>query len=134
MPSLPQTDTKGVAATLDEIKAAWEQNLEAPIACDDGSVFQFALRDERIMGKTVAGLTANPLLTVEWRRLDNTTVTVNAAALSAYYNECQEKQIQRGFTVDAEYLYYKQNGATLRDLENWKAIYKDGYIPPIPST
>lgn len=132
MPSLPQTDRLNVPATLDEIKAAWEANLEAPIECSDGSVFQFALRDERIMAKTTAALSVYPSMTVDWRKLDNTTVNVDGAALLSYYNECQEKQSQRGFTVDAEYLYYKANGATKRELENWKSIYADGYIPPLP--
>ena len=104
------------------IRANWKEIMQFPVAADDGKVFDFD-RDSRdliagaIRALTLTGGTAN------WRLFDNTTVTVDAAQLQSYQQQLLNNQALRGPVVDAEYLNFKANGATLRDIENWRASH-----------
>lgn len=102
-----------------------EQILQLPLAANDGKVFQFDTKSESIMSKIVVFLKANNSLTTDWRLLDNSTVTVNGAQLEAYYNELVLAQAARGFMVDPEYIAFKNNLPTLKELGDWIQLYSD---------
>ena len=123
MPQLSQYDPLDVAATDAEIRAMWLEILQMPVAANDGKVFQFDLNSERLMKKSLIGWDAASITTMDWRLNDNTEVNVTKAQLQTYFDELELNGVIRGYGVDLEFVAHKANGATKRDLVNWKASY-----------
>lgn len=126
MPVLAKHDP---AVPLTEIKTAWEEIELMPIQCSDGSVFQYGDKDEKRMKKALVFLTDNPGVTLDWRLLDNTEVTVDSASLGAYISELESRQLQRGFVLNQEYMVFKTSGCTRSQLNAWKDKYSSGLVP-----
>lgn len=121
MSLLPTRDDLAVPATTEQIKQAWKDILRMPITLSTGQSFQFDIDSEQIMKKWAAY--AAPTDIFEWRLEDNTTASVTPAQLTLIIQQCESSQVQRGIAVDPQYLLFKQNGATLRELETWKNAY-----------
>lgn len=115
-------DPKAATASNQVIRAAWLELMQFPIETNDGYWFQFDEESERIMRKTIRALTLTGS-TESWRLQDNTVVPVDAAGLQAYYDELEDLQALRGLQLNQEYLNFKQNGATLQEVEDWKLTY-----------
>ncbi|MBX2809514.1 MAG: hypothetical protein KTR20_12890 [Cellvibrionaceae bacterium] len=94
---------------------------EMPLKVADGNIFQFDQWSEKIMKKAAENLSA--VQSIDWRLLDNSTVSVDAASLHNYFNECEALQFSRAQLVDVETQHFKNHGATLRELENWRLSY-----------
>lgn len=116
MSQLPTRDDLAIPATSAEIKSAWKTILRLPITVN-GNTFQFDEESEALMQKWAR--CADPLDTFQWRLLDNSTVTVTPAELTLIIEQCEMAQVNRGVLVDPEYLNFKTNGATRRELKQW---------------
>lgn len=112
-------DPDDTPVDVSEIRATWKEIMQYPVEANDGKVFQFDRDSRELIEGAIRALTAVGG-TVDWRLDDNTTVTVNAAQLQAYYDELLVNQAVRGVTVDAEYVAYKASGATIGDLKAWR--------------
>lgn len=110
--------------STDELRVAWKEILQMPLQTADEKVFQFDLDSERLMSSAIVGLNANQASTLNWRLLDNSTISVDAAQLQSYYDELKLAQSERGFLVDAEYVAFKLNLPTRSELTAWKNGYQ----------
>lgn len=108
-----------------EIRSTWLELMQYPVAANDGRVFQFDRDSRELIRGAITALTAAGI-TVDWRLDDNTTVTVNAAQLQAYYDELEVNQALRGLTLDQEYMALKANGATRGQLRAWCESHMPG--------
>lgn len=115
-------DPNDAPVSTAEIRATWLEVMQYPVAANDGKVFQFDRNSRELIRGAITALTATGI-TVDWRLDDNSTVTVNAAQLQAYYDELEVNQAIRGLTIDQEYTSFKQNGATVGDLKAWRASH-----------
>ncbi len=127
MPQLPSYDPLDVPAPLDELKAARLLCFLAPVEDDQNRVFQFNLEDEKTMEDTLLVLNTDPTLSLNWRLLDNSEVSVNAVSLASILDELRLKRALRGVQVDAEYMVFKTNGVTRREIKTWCEVY--GVVP-----
>lgn len=123
MPKLQQYDPLNTPASSDEIRAAWLEIMELPVTAGDGKVFQYDLVSERLMKSAVDGWDVAGITTLNWRLNDNTTVTVDKTQLQSYIDQLEIARTLRGFVLDAEYVAFKSNGATKRELANWRKSY-----------
>lgn len=115
------SDPMDEQASNAQIKDARNEILNSPIEID-GNVFQFDRDSRDIMDAAYVGLQVTGG-TVDWRLLDNSTITLNAVQLNGYISQLRQAQAVRGFQIDQQYLAFKANGATLGDLDQWKRSY-----------
>lgn len=114
--------------TLAELKATKLRNNQAVIECANGYTFQFTTDSREAMQDLIGELAVNAE-TAEWRLLDNTSVTVNAEKLQAFYDECRSRKARRSVMIDAEYVAFKADLPSITVLLKWEAKYAMGFIP-----
>lgn len=115
-------DPKDAPADAIEIRKAWLGIMQYPIAADNGLVFDFDRDSRDLIRGAIAAMNATGA-NVDWRLYDNSTVTVDATQLQAYFDELIVNQAVRGLSVDAEYVDFKSAGATHGELNQWRASY-----------
>jgi hypothetical protein len=115
-----------LAAPVDSktIRQTGLELMEYPLQTSDGKVFQFDQNSERAMETQILFLNANPTAQLPWVLLDNSTVSVDGVALQAYFNELKALQAARMAVIFTEYQAFKVSGATIRDMNNWRAQYE----------
>lgn len=113
------TDRSEFPASVSEMKLARRRIFDLPIRVSIGLVFQFDAESKLMMESSIALLSGRKSLTMQWRLLDNSSITVNGLSLSAYYEELCMLQGERCFQAHEEYLAFRESGATNKQIEDW---------------
>lgn len=106
----------------DKIKETWKEILQLPLIVN-GHAFQFDRDSRELMQFAILGLQTSGG-EINWRLDDNSTISVDAVALQNYYDELSAAVALRGLAVDNEYVAFKANGATVRQLIEWRESYQ----------
>lgn len=115
-------DPLDAPASDEHINSVWRELMQYPVAANDGRVFDFERDSREIMLGAIKALTHTGG-TEQWRLHDNTTVEVDAAQLQTYYDELELNQALRGVQLNQEYVQLRTEGATLRDVREWRERY-----------
>lgn len=97
--------------------------MDLPIQAADGNVFQFDRNSRDLLKGGITALNSGVVPSIDWRLLDNATVTCTAAQLQSYLTELETAQAIRALLIDVNYQNFKTNGATKRDLRTWAESY-----------
>lgn len=115
-------DPLDAPASDEHINSVWRELMQNPVAANDGRVFDFERDSREIMLGAIKAL-SHAGGTEQWRLYDNTTVEVDAAELQAYYDELVLNQALRGVQLNQEYVQFRAEGATLREIREWRERY-----------
>lgn len=116
----------GTAVSDSLILIARDEIIQYPIQISTGEWYWYDPESRDMLDEVIYGLEQGLITTVAWRQVgqDSSTVTArNLTEMGTLKHSMRIAAIARGAQVDAEYLLHKANGATLRDLENWKLQY-----------